>query len=285
MAGGDNVTGPAEIRDRSTSRVCGRPSACPAKPIRIVILTEDEPLFTADAFRTFFDEIGQEAKTVLVIMASFSPAGPKQDWRTTLMYFWRAFGTSAFLRVGLEYMRCRVHPKKRAASLLRRYGIPLVRTMECVNSNEVLSAVRGAQPDLIVSASVNSLFKPQFLCIAPCFNLHLSLLPRHKGLMPVFWALHDGDRETGATVFRVNSEIDGGEILVQKRVKIRERRLIPLYGELKRIGMIAMAEAIRAFKPGETGNLATGFAPAPLGSRKPGPEQLRRFISLGNRVI
>lgn len=254
-------------------------------PLRIAFLTEDEPLFTADAFREFFREIGCEADTVLVVMTDFAPSGTQQGQWTLMRQFWQGFGMATLLKVAMSYLFCRLNPAKRTPLLLRRHGVRLLRTSKAINSDFVLGEIRRMRPDIIVSASMNSLFKPALLRIAPCFNLHLSLLPRHKGLMPVFWALHDGDRETGATVFRVNEDIDGGEILVQRRVAIGERRLIPLYGRLKLIGMAAMAEAIRSFSAGK--DCQSVEAPAALfrPRRKPGIEQMRGFVAAGNCVI
>lgn len=51
-------------------------------------------------------------------------------------------------------------------------------------------------------------------------NLHYSLLPRHRGVYPVNWAIQSGDKETGITYHFVNSNIDEGEIILQKSIKI-----------------------------------------------------------------
>ena len=51
-------------------------------------------------------------------------------------------------------------------------------------------------------------------------NIHPSLLPRHPGLDTHARALAAGDRETGATVHLVTTELDAGPILAQARVPI-----------------------------------------------------------------
>lgn len=51
-------------------------------------------------------------------------------------------------------------------------------------------------------------------------NLHYSLLPRHRGVYPVNWAIQSGDKETGITYHFVDSYIDEGEIILQKSMKI-----------------------------------------------------------------
>ncbi|WP_216895793.1 methionyl-tRNA formyltransferase [Nocardia alni] len=47
-------------------------------------------------------------------------------------------------------------------------------------------------------------------------NVHTSLLPRHRGPMPVHWALLRGDTETGVTIHRMDSRFDSGPIVAQR---------------------------------------------------------------------
>ncbi|MFC1492977.1 methionyl-tRNA formyltransferase, partial [candidate division KSB1 bacterium] len=53
-------------------------------------------------------------------------------------------------------------------------------------------------------------------------NLHASLLPKYRGPAPIQWALINGDKETGLTTFRIDSGIDTGRILLQKKISIAE---------------------------------------------------------------
>jgi len=49
-------------------------------------------------------------------------------------------------------------------------------------------------------------------------NLHPSLLPRHKGLNAIEKSFYDGFENGGVTVHYVTSELDGGEIILQKEI-------------------------------------------------------------------
>lgn len=53
-------------------------------------------------------------------------------------------------------------------------------------------------------------------------NQHPSLLPRHKGLHTHRRALEAGDREHGASVHFVTPELDGGPVIAQVRVPVRQ---------------------------------------------------------------
>lgn len=49
---------------------------------------------------------------------------------------------------------------------------------------------------------------------------HPSLLPRHRGPDPTYWAIASGDQETGVSVHRIEAEYDTGDVLAQERLAI-----------------------------------------------------------------
>ena len=51
-------------------------------------------------------------------------------------------------------------------------------------------------------------------------NIHPSLLPKYKGLNTHEKAIRNNDKYSGCTVHFVNSRIDSGKIINQKKVKI-----------------------------------------------------------------
>lgn len=53
-------------------------------------------------------------------------------------------------------------------------------------------------------------------------NLHASLLPQYRGAAPINWAIINGEKETGVTTFKLQHEIDTGNILLQKKIDIRD---------------------------------------------------------------
>lgn len=53
-------------------------------------------------------------------------------------------------------------------------------------------------------------------------NLHPALLPRHRGPIPLAWALRDGDPHWGLTWHRMDAELDTGNVLVQGTVPIED---------------------------------------------------------------
>lgn len=53
-------------------------------------------------------------------------------------------------------------------------------------------------------------------------NVHSSLLPRHRGIHPVSWALVEDAAETGVTVHRVDAGVDTGDVLAQRAIRIHD---------------------------------------------------------------
>jgi methionyl-tRNA formyltransferase len=82
--------------------------------------------------------------------------------------------------------------------------------------------VRSLAPDLLVSWFWTNRLPMEIITSARLGGVgaHPSLLPRHRGPDPFFWAIASGDEETGVTVHRLEAEYDTGEILAQERLAI-----------------------------------------------------------------
>ena len=52
------------------------------------------------------------------------------------------------------------------------------------------------------------------------WNIHPSLLPKYKGPSPIAYPLIMGDKKTGVTLIRLDKELDHGDIISQKEIKI-----------------------------------------------------------------
>ena len=53
-------------------------------------------------------------------------------------------------------------------------------------------------------------------------NVHPALLPRHRGPIPLAWALREGDAAWGSTWHRMDAELDTGNMLAQATVPIED---------------------------------------------------------------
>lgn len=107
------------------------------------------------------------------------------------------------------------------AGAARRARVPS-RVVPRVNDPDFLAHLRKLEVDLIVSIACPQRLRGDLLQLPArgCINLHGSLLPRYQGLLPSFWVLARGERETGVTVHWMNEEIDAGELLLQEKLAI-----------------------------------------------------------------
>jgi methionyl-tRNA formyltransferase len=108
--------------------------------------------------------------------------------------------------------------------ILASRGIPVHRTRD-INSPESLAFLGSTEPDLVIIVLFAQILKAEALDIPRLgsLNFHPSLLPKYRGLMPVFWALADGESHTGATIHWVDTGIDTGQIVDQEAIEITER--------------------------------------------------------------
>jgi methionyl-tRNA formyltransferase len=87
---------------------------------------------------------------------------------------------------------------------------------------ELERRVRAAAPEFIFSFYYRRMLPPALLALAArgAYNMHGSLLPRHRGRAPVNWAILLGDTETGATLHEMVEKPDAGRIVDQQAVPI-----------------------------------------------------------------
>lgn len=102
--------------------------------------------------------------------------------------------------------------------------------------------LRSLEPDLVVCWGF-AWKLPQAALDVPrlgAINLHPALLPRHRGPVPLAWALREGDGRFGLTWHRMDAELDTGGILAQSSIPIEDDDC-----EITEIGPKLGAEAFR----------------------------------------
>jgi methionyl-tRNA formyltransferase len=109
------------------------------------------------------------------------------------------------------------------------------------------------QPDLIVSWFWTRLIRAEWLEKIPCGGIgaHPSLLPRHRGPNPYFWAIDSGDVETGVTLHTLSAEYDTGDILLTRSILIGEANAWQLARALDRPSVALLREAAVRISRGE----------------------------------
>lgn len=140
--------------------------------------------------------------------------------------------------------------------LLRRLGAE--RVLEAGALGDRLEArvdarLRELSPDLIVSWFWSRKLPRRWLERGRlgAIGVHPSLLPRHRGPNPFFWAIDAGDAETGVSVHRLTERYDEGDVLATATQPVGERDAWQLARALDRPSLSLLRQVVAAFARGE----------------------------------
>lgn len=82
-------------------------------------------------------------------------------------------------------------------------------------------------------------------------NLHGSLLPKYRGAAPINWAIINGEKETGVTTFKLQQQIDTGNILLQQKIPITETETAgTLHDKMMHVGADLLLETLQQLEKG-----------------------------------
>ena len=138
------------------------------------------------------------------------------------------------------------------ADLAARRGLS-IRTPVSLRDESVQEALRALGPELIVLADYGRLIPAGVLEMPRhgALNIHPSLLPRHRGAVPVQAAILAGDTSTGVTLMRMDEGLDTGPILAQHQVPLDGSELAPeLEQRLARLGADLLVDRLPAWLDG-----------------------------------
>ena len=102
--------------------------------------------------------------------------------------------------------------KRKVYNFKRKYKI----------ENQILSDLKEHKVKIICLAGFMEILSRNFInkFKGKILNIHPSLLPKYKGLNTHQRALDNNEKYSGCTVHFVNSKLDSGKIILQKKVKI-----------------------------------------------------------------
>lgn len=92
------------------------------------------------------------------------------------------------------------------------------------------------------------------------YNLHGSLLPRYRGAAPINWAVINGDSESGVTTFKLQHQIDTGNILFREKVSITDNTTAgELHDALMDVGAKLILKTVNEIEKSVTENSPLNF--------------------------
>ena len=92
-------------------------------------------------------------------------------------------------------------------------------------------------------------------------NLHASLLPQYRGAAPINWAIINGEKETGVTTFKLQHQIDTGNILLQEEITIGEDETAgELHDKMKEIGAKLLVKTVKELVQGNLNSIPQSWS-------------------------
>lgn len=192
-----------------------------------------------------------------------------------IAYFGLPLGALCLLRDGHALAAvCISRPEMPGMSRLRRLLAPLhvpLLAKPDLEDEATVTFLAATKPALLASWFWTKRIPAKVLALAPdAYGVHPSLLPRHRGADPYFWALARGDQETGVSAHRLTERYDEGAVLAQRTLAIApQHNAWTLAKALDRPSLALFREMAQRFSRGDA---PSGTAQDPsLATEAPAP--------------
>lgn len=259
--------------------------------INISIITQEDKFFIPKNIKLLIDNERINIKSIHIISSQGSLENKK-------MFFLKSFLFAGAFKFGLKYVfnnmkdnLDKIFNYKLFFGNLSIKSLSIYNNIEFSyiknpNDNEFIENLKLKNLDFIVSYSAPSIFKDSLLKIPKynCINLHCSLLPNYSGIMPSFWVLYFKESHTGSSVHLMDSKIDNGKLVLQKKINIEGIKSIYKLNLLtKKIGGELMLNSILGIV-----DQTIGLKPNNVEKSKyftwPNSSEIKFFIKNGGKI-
>lgn len=203
------------------------------------------------------------------------------------------YGSSGFFRELIRFLSFKAaglmrlptrfpHSLKHTASREHADYIKLNK-INTADSHNLLSSL---DPDIFLSLACPQILRKSTLAIPRlgAWNVHSSLLPANRGMLPTFWSLLRGD-QPGVTLHKMEEKLDSGGILLQKPVDAsRENTSVQqLQVESKRITADIVSEGLSIIQRGDYKLIENSSDKATF-NYFPSKDDVSRFLDMGGYI-
>ncbi|MDA3949445.1 MAG: formyltransferase family protein [Spirochaeta sp.] len=207
------------------------------RPLNVVIVTQEDPFYIGAFFREFLGGVPDHGDRVRIHGVMVQPSLGNTSRLGLAGRIWSLYGTLGFVRMLFRYAAskawgtgidgfCRTAgitmvelPAERS---IGRTGAERPPRENNVNGAAFHAWLREREIDLVISVSASQIFGKTMLGIPRigAINLHNAPLPRYRGMLPNFWQMYHGERESVLTIHEMVPELDAGDVLFQARTPI-----------------------------------------------------------------
>ena len=126
-------------------------------------------------------------------------------------------------------------------------GVPVL-TPNTLKDEWVVNELKAFEPKFIVVAAYGKIVPQSVLDIAPCINLHASILPKYRGASPIQSAILAGEKQTGVTAMLMDAGLDTGDMLDFIYTPCESKMSSELFSELGELGGELIVKVLKNFE-------------------------------------
>ncbi len=120
--------------------------------------------------------------------------------------------------------------------------IPYVVSDSGMNQEGLFESAQDWNPDAFIVVGWYHMVPRKWRELAPCYGMHASLLPDYSGGAPLVWAMINGEKRTGITLFQFADGVDNGPIVGQCETEIFvDDNIASLYDRIEDLGLDLMS--------------------------------------------
>jgi len=194
--------------------------------VKLFIVTQDENVYLPRSIAAVCEAFPGDVTAIVSAPAMSTHGGPIKGF----MRHFQLFGIRGSATLGMRVIAARLRafrdvdrkgPFDSMAQVAHAYQVPYVH-VDRLKGDHFMAAVAAYGGDLLISISCPQIIGKAIRDRFPkgAINLHGSPLPRYRGLMPAFWVLRNGEKETAITVHELDAKLDDGAILAQETIPI-----------------------------------------------------------------
>lgn len=209
--------------------------------MRILLFTE----LTSEFGRAHFKKLLSLDEDIVAVVTSPPEENSnviKQDFKLYWNILWGKFHREG-LSSCIEAVVRKAFKDKDIVFSMRKRKIPHFQPFN-LKAKHTVKTFHNLNSDLIISAAYTRILPPEIIKSPKlaAVNFHPSLLPHCRGCNPWFWSIATGEEYTGVTAHFMLPEVDAGDIILQKKIKIDSTIT---YGRLYRKSIRLSTEILR----------------------------------------
>lgn len=110
--------------------------------------------------------------------------------------------------------------------------------------SSVVEIITAFKPDAIIVVAFGKILPKEILDIAPCINVHASILPKYRGASPIQQMILNDEKQYGVSIMRMEEGLDSGGILGIKSIPRNQQDYPALSETLAHLGALKLCEVL-----------------------------------------